>query len=125
MVKFGSVAIVLLLLGVHSGSCLAQDDDEDTPTRQAPGVAVPSTVDQFTHRHGEGGDNDPPAVALRNEAVSGDDTGLNAGGGTGLAMDHALLPGELGGTPEDSRPVFEKPSTSLALRPDPWAFQPK
>jgi hypothetical protein len=120
-VKFGSVAIVLLFLAVQSGPCLAQDDDEDTPTQQAPGVAVPNTVDQSTHRHGGGEDNDRPRVALRNEAVLGDDTGLDTGGGTGLAMDHAQLPGE----PEAGRPLFENPSTSLALRPDPWAFQPK
>jgi hypothetical protein len=126
MVRFGSVAIVLLFLGVQSGPCLAQEDDENTPTQQAPGEAVPGAGDQFAHRHAGGGEEDRPAASLRHDSASGDDTGLDAGGeGTGLAMDHTLLPGEIGGAPETGRALFEKPSTSLALRPDPWVFQPK
>ena len=97
MMKIGPAAIALLILGFHSGPGLAQsDDDDEAPPTEAPMTVAPkSEPDQLIHRHAGGDDNERPAGLLRGNP--NEVTRLESTAGTGLAMDHSMLPGELGG----------------------------
>jgi hypothetical protein len=119
------LASVLFLAALHPAPCSAQSDDDDAST--APPVTTPRKAppDSF-HGHGGGGDDDNGG-----RSSFRDDRGPNRGmriestAGTGLALDRSSLPGELGPTPETSRPLFGKPTDGLTMRPDPWDLSSK
>ena len=120
------VASVLLLAAFHPAPGSAQSDDDaqtEAPRAITPHKARPT--DSF-HGHGGGGDDDGGS-----RSSFRDDRGPNCGmriesiPGTGLALDRSSLPGELGPTPETSRPLFGKPTDGLTLRPDPWDLSSK
>lgn len=110
------VASVLLLAAFHPALCSAQSDD--APTEETP----PPKASVYTfHSHGGGGDDDGAGRSgFRDDRGPNNGMRLESTAGTGLALDHSTLPGELGPTPETSKPLFAKPTDGLTLRPDPW-----
>lgn len=114
----------LLLGGLVPAPCRAQSDD--APAETSP-VTVPArpTSDFSFHRHGGGGDADAVRSGFRDDRGPNNGMRLESTPGTGLALDHSPLPGELGATPEESAPLFEKRTGGLAMRPDPWIQIPK
>ncbi|HLZ66932.1 MAG TPA: hypothetical protein VKQ29_11920 [Aliidongia sp.] len=109
------------MLALHPGPGLAQSE-ETAPTN---GDAPKAEDTDLYHRHGGGGDDEGPRGLLRGNATLDPGTRLESTAGVGLAMDHSPLPGELGDTPEGSRPLFSKSSTSLEMQADPWMRQQK
>lgn len=115
------VGSVLLLAAFHPALCSAQSDDastEETPPPKAP-------VYTF-HGHGGGGDDDGAGRSgFRDDRGPNSGMRLESTAGAGLALDHSSLPGELGASPETSKPLFAKPTAGLTLQPDPWELSAK
>jgi hypothetical protein len=102
----------------------AQSDDTDQHEAERPAAAKP-LVDQINHHHGTGGDDAAARSSLRPDPA---DIPSVRGGRpevTGLAQNHASLPGELGESPEAGPPLFARPPAGLAMRPDPWTVPDK
>lgn len=121
------VASVLLLAAFHPAPCSAQSDDDNAST-EAPPPTTPHKarpIDSF-HGHGGGGDDDGGGrSSFRDDRGPYRGMRIESTAGTGLALDHSSLPGELGPTPETGRPLFGKPTDGLTLRPDPWDLSSK
>jgi hypothetical protein len=72
------------------------------------------------HGRGGGGDDGAARSGFRDDRGPNSGMRLESTAGTGLALDHSSLPGELGPTPETSKPLFANPTDGLTLRADPW-----
>ncbi|MDB5361071.1 MAG: hypothetical protein JWO51_2368 [Rhodospirillales bacterium] len=119
-----TLVATLLLGGLVPAPCRAQSDDapDETPSVTVPARPAP---DSSVHRHGGGGDDDAVRSSFRDDRGPNSGMRIESTPGTGLALDHSPLPGELGATPEESAPLFEKRTGGLAMRPDPWVQSPK
>ena len=118
------LAGVLFLAAFHPAPGRAQSDDDDAPA--APPVTTPHKAPESSPSHGGGGDDDNGnRSSLRDDRGPSSGMRIESTAGTGLALDHSSLPGELGATPEMSRPLFAKPTDGLTMRPDPWDLSPK
>jgi len=119
-----AAGVTLLLTGLLlAGGAGAQTLNGSIEGPGAAGAVAPKAPVEV-HRH-SAGDDDAPPPALRDQQRFNDGLDLESTPGTGLAMDRSPLPGELGPTPEQSRPLFAKPENGLGLQADPWAITPK